>query len=245
VAPIFDGINAWEGAILTDTFNDSQPNTPTPIPAFETTVRAAYRLTADQYIRQKHGIGQSEIDECIKPIFNNMKAVYEAIPGLINSIKNVLESPSFGTTRLASAAARELETNPFFSLADTAFSLGKTTAFIERLAEWDKPKPFENQLYDAKVFDAWWEQNSHSPQAAPMQKTQLPAQKGVEKKEQRQDRRLNACEAFGLVMPNSYAGRLPDGIGKVAAMEGVERQPFSRDVKAAIERRNRLIKEGK
>ena len=65
-----------------------------------------------------------------------------------------------------------------------------------------------------------------------------------ESREQRQDRRLKACEDSGLVMPLSSAGRLPDGVGKVAATQGVKRQPFSMDVKAALKRRERDKREG-
>jgi hypothetical protein len=66
----------------------------------------------------------------------------------------------------------------------------------------------------------------------------------LETREQRQDRRLQACEAAGLVMPKSSAGRLPDGVGKVADTEGVKRQPFSVDIKAALKRRERAKREG-
>ena len=74
--------------------------------------------------------------------------------------------------------------------------------------------------------------------------TPAPVEKAKESKEQREDRRLNACEAYGLVMPKKSEGRLPDGIGKLAKMEGIKRQPFSIDVKAAIKRRSSLKREG-
>jgi hypothetical protein len=66
----------------------------------------------------------------------------------------------------------------------------------------------------------------------------------AETRKQREDRRLIACETAGLVMPISAAGRLPDGVGKIAESEGVKRQPFSADVKAAIKRREIFKKEG-
>ena len=69
----------------------------------------------------------------------------------------------------------------------------------------------------------------------------LPA---PETKEQRQDRRLQACIDAGLVMPASYLSRLPAGVGDVADREGVTRQAFSTDVKAALERRESARKEG-
>jgi len=66
----------------------------------------------------------------------------------------------------------------------------------------------------------------------------------VETKQQRQDRRLTACEDAGLVMPKSSAGRLPDGVGDVADSEGKTRQAFSTDVKAALKRREAATHEG-
>jgi hypothetical protein len=65
-----------------------------------------------------------------------------------------------------------------------------------------------------------------------------------ESKEQRQDRRLKACEAAGLVMPKNHLSRLPYGVGDVADKEGVTRQAFSSDIKAALTRRESAIKEG-
>lgn len=78
-------------------------------------------------------------------------------------------------------------------------------------------------------------------QFAPAQTAETPAPvvAKYEPKEQRQDRRLGACETAGLVMPDSYRGRLPDGVGRVAATEGVTRQTFSADVKAVLKRRGR------
>jgi hypothetical protein len=66
----------------------------------------------------------------------------------------------------------------------------------------------------------------------------------VETKEQRQDRRLKACEDAGLVMPTSHLSRLPDGVGNVAASEGVTRQTYTTDVKAALKRREAARREG-
>lgn len=67
----------------------------------------------------------------------------------------------------------------------------------------------------------------------------------TETKEQRQDRRLASCEVAGLVMPKSDVGRLPNGVGKVADREGVSRQAFSADVKAALSRREAIKKPGR
>lgn len=66
-----------------------------------------------------------------------------------------------------------------------------------------------------------------------------------ETKEQRQDRRLQACIDAGLPMNTKAAlSRLPDGVGDVADHEGVTRQAFSADVKAALKRRQNAIREG-
>jgi len=74
----------------------------------------------------------------------------------------------------------------------------------------------------------------------------LPLTKAVETKEQRQDRRLNACIDAGLQMHTDAAQlRLPDGVGNVADCEGVTRQAFTADVKAALKRRKNAIKEGR
>lgn len=76
----------------------------------------------------------------------------------------------------------------------------------------------------------------------PMRALARPAEAVVtpeptETKEQRQDRRLAACDAAGLKMDKVALSRLPDGVGDVADSEGVTRQAFSTDVKAALNRR--------
>lgn len=66
-----------------------------------------------------------------------------------------------------------------------------------------------------------------------------------ETKEERQDRRLKACIDAGLPMDTRAAqSRLPDGVGAVADREGVTRQAFSEDVKAALKRREGARREG-
>lgn len=66
-----------------------------------------------------------------------------------------------------------------------------------------------------------------------------------ETREQRQDRRLQACVTAGLPMDDkSTLLRLPDGVALVADAEGVSRQTFSIDVKAALERRAKAKREG-
>jgi hypothetical protein len=79
-----------------------------------------------------------------------------------------------------------------------------------------------------------------TPQAAPV----VPVGDAPETKEQRQDRRLKACEDAGLVMPASHLSRLPDGVGDVAASEGVTRQTYTPDLRAALKRREAARREG-
>lgn len=59
----------------------------------------------------------------------------------------------------------------------------------------------------------------------------------VEGKEERQDRRLQACIDAGLPMNERALLRLPDGVGALAKSEGVTRQAFTEDVKAALKRK--------
>lgn len=83
------------------------------------------------------------------------------------------------------------------------------------------------------------------PQAAAPAPVADSASSATETKEQRQDRRLQACIDAGLAMDAKAALlRLPDGVGKVAGCEGVTRQAFSSDVKAALKRRESSKREG-
>lgn len=59
----------------------------------------------------------------------------------------------------------------------------------------------------------------------------------VEEKEERQDRRLQACIDARLPMNERALLRLPDGVGALAKLEGVSRQAFTEDVKAALQRK--------
>ena len=76
------------------------------------------------------------------------------------------------------------------------------------------------------------------------QGTENSLDKVHETREQRQDRRLQACIDAGLLMEIHFKTRLPDGVGMAASREGVSRQAFSKDVRAALERRNEKRKEG-
>ena len=67
----------------------------------------------------------------------------------------------------------------------------------------------------------------------------------AETKQEREDRRLKACEDAGLNMSVSAVGRLPNGVGKVAEAEGMTRQAFSDAVKAALKRRQAAGREGR
>ena len=80
-----------------------------------------------------------------------------------------------------------------------------------------------------------------SPQQTAQATAAAPAP--PESKEQRQDRRLQACIDAGLPMLTMAAlSRLPDGVAKVADGEGVSRQTFSIDVKGALQRRKSAIR---
>lgn len=83
-----------------------------------------------------------------------------------------------------------------------------------------------------------------APDAAPATKAGRTEIEAVETTKQRQDRRLKQFEDAGLTMPESYLGRLPYGVGLAAKREGVSRQSFSADLKAALKRRESLKREG-
>lgn len=83
------------------------------------------------------------------------------------------------------------------------------------------------------------------PERFPCAKAHAPAMAARDgTKEERQDRRLKACEDAGLRMPAAPEGRLPDGVGEVAAAEHVSRQAFTADLRAALTRRAAAQREG-
>jgi hypothetical protein len=59
----------------------------------------------------------------------------------------------------------------------------------------------------------------------------------VETREERQDRRFQACVDAGLQMNERALLRLPNGVGRIATQEGVSRQAFTEDVKVALRRK--------
>ena len=123
---------------------------------------------------------------------------------------------------------------------------GELMGFTNGLLTDDEPD-FETVPSDCRLMgddvhalaDAFIEEPE--PQPAPPTVAQA-----TETKEQRQDRRLKACIDDGLPMDTKAAlSRLPDGVGDVADREGVTRQAFSTDVKAALKRRESARREGK
>jgi len=64
-----------------------------------------------------------------------------------------------------------------------------------------------------------------------------PLALATEPKQLREDRRLKACIDALLPMNKAALSRLPDGVGKLAVKEGVSRQSFSTDIKAALIRK--------
>ena len=84
---------------------------------------------------------------------------------------------------------------------------------------------------------------SHGLVMAVQTATPAPVVAEIVPTEARQNRRLLDCEKAGLDF-KAYKGRLPDGVGRVAEAEGVTRQAFSADVKAALMRRELVKREG-
>ena len=80
--------------------------------------------------------------------------------------------------------------------------------------------------------------------SSPATKAGATAPEAVKTNEKRQDRRLKQCEDAGLTMPKSCFARLPNGVGQAAKREGVTRQSFTTDVKAALKRRESAKREG-
>lgn len=90
----------------------------------------------------------------------------------------------------------------------------------------------------------WTPQESYKINGNLSTSCDVPHQPKGETKEQRQDRRLAQCEKAGLTMTKQAAQRLPNGVGALAIAEGITRQAFSEDVKAAIRRREDALKQG-
>ncbi len=123
---------------------------------------------------------------------------------------------------------------------------------VEQREMWAGIKELSDE-YQAKRAEHWDKklQDALSPApppriepAPPVADTAQPAPQ-AETKEQRQDRRLQACIEDGLEMLTKAALlRLPDGVGRLAEIEGVKRQSFSIDVKAAQRRRANAARDG-
>jgi hypothetical protein len=98
------------------------------------------------------------------------------------------------------------------------------------------------------VPDALLPQVSPSPEPAPPAAQVPPPAPTMGEPEEsttdRQDRRLAACLAAGLTMPVNDYEHLPNGVGKLAGLEGVTRQAFSQDVKAALTRQHAKVRAG-
>ena len=105
--------------------------------------------------------------------------------------------------------------------------------------------PFIPDAEIRRVVMEGFEPKTTTPSPAPAPQASPVAVAASETKEQRQDRRLQACIEAGLPMDAKAALlRLPDGVGNVADREDVTRQAFSTDVKAALKRRESAIREG-
>jgi hypothetical protein len=77
---------------------------------------------------------------------------------------------------------------------------------------------------------------SNSVHSSVLARTKVKTQ-SIESTEERQDRRLAACEEAGLTFLTNPHARMPNGIGAIANAEDISRQAFTQDVKAAIARR--------
>jgi hypothetical protein len=108
------------------------------------------------------------------------------------------------------------------------FANGDGDVLLSSLVEVEQVRPF---LIKAMGFDPLVPR-SETPQT-------------TETKEQRQDKRLQACIDADLPMDTKKAlEQLPRGVGDVAEKLGLTRQAFSTDVKAALKRREAARKEG-
>jgi hypothetical protein len=104
---------------------------------------------------------------------------------------------------------------------------GQTEIIITELIPWLRNFDDYTDLIDGLV---------HTAQPALDAATGKPAG-SIETATQRQDRRMKQCEDVGLTMDKTALSRLPYGVGVEAEKEGVSRQTFSADVRAAIKRK--------
>ena len=61
---------------------------------------------------------------------------------------------------------------------------------------------------------------------------------------ERENKRLEFCEAKGIIFDKASLSRLPDGVGAAARQLNIERQSLSTDLKAALERRFAALQGG-
>lgn len=136
----------------------------------------------------------------------------------------------------------ELGPDYLVRLAQRLVDIDKADRKPRTLRDWHQTARDFGLTYHSWI-DAYME--ATRPPAPPVVDTPPPEPQS-ETKEERQDRRLQACIDSGLAMLTKPASlRLPDGVGRLADIEGVTRQSFSYDVKAAQKRRANAVRDGR
>lgn len=115
----------------------------------------------------------------------------------------------------------------------------------KRPLTWHSGHPLNSGLVHLDWLNEWGESRTPQVVFSTLKAAPAPVVPPTETKEERQGRRLQACIDAGLPMDSKAAlSRLPDGVGDVAELEGIKRQTFSADVKAALKRREAAKREG-
>ena len=122
------------------------------------------------------------------------------------------------------------------------FDLAEVVRVLSEQAHWEADAVPLSELFPPALEES---ESSALACGGQIQSALCPTPAVAETAEQRQDRRLTDCEAAGLVMPKHPNGRLPDGVGKFALGMEITRQSLSADLKAALERRESAIREGR
>ena len=122
------------------------------------------------------------------------------------------------------------------------FDLAEVVRVLSEQAHWEANAAPLSELFPPALKES--EPSALACRGQPLMALS-PTPVGAKTAEQRQDRRLTDCEAAGLVMPKHPNGRLPDGVGKFALGMEITRQSLSADLKAALERRESEIREGR